>query len=235
MRNLAARLSFVVAGLSGVACRTLPTTGFSTEDLGLIRADSEVFEAVVVPHPALETKPFLFTPISARFDARPYGRQTSFPIAAGGSIGGSPSLFVAPDSSTIARMISVRREVLKRNGLTEGGPLSFQQCAGTLMPYPVPGSAPTRSVYPRAGCPKKPVRYISVGIPVRGEPEELRQMRRSDQKPVDPSQVAWSVLVEDATAGSAGQNWHRLVWLLTRNPSTHRLEVAQTILIAWAE
>jgi hypothetical protein len=56
MRNPAAIATVVVAGLAGLACRTIPTKGFSTADLALLKADSEVFEAVVVPHPAAGTK-----------------------------------------------------------------------------------------------------------------------------------------------------------------------------------
>jgi hypothetical protein len=124
MRNVVAFVALSVTGLAGVACRTVQTTSFSAEALALIKADSEVFDAVVVPHPAAGTKPHLYTLVSAHYDSRPYGRQTGFALGAGGSNGDSPSLFPAADSSTIGRMIKARRGVLKETGLTEGGPFS---------------------------------------------------------------------------------------------------------------
>lgn len=237
MRYLAAIVAFGIAGIAGLACRTVETNNFSPADLGLIAADSEVFDAVVVPHAAALSKPFLLDRGGARFDSRPYGGQARFAGADGGSNGDSPSLFAVPESSTVARMIDVRRLVLKKNRLTEGGPFSFQNCAGTLTPPPPPSasSVSSRSSDLKAGCPNHEVTYISVGVPARGMPKELRQMQAGDPKPVDPSEVVWSVVVEESSAGSGGQNWQRHAWLLTRNPLNHRLEVAQTILMAWAE
>ena len=232
-----------VALLGILACRSLqPRGNLSPEQLALVRADSEVFAAVVHPQREAGGAATLYALDSVRFDARPYGEPQLFRESAGGGQGYDPGkLFDRPDSAMMSRLTENRRRILKMYGVPEGGAFFYPQCSGTLAPPPpppAPGSprpvGANRSG-PRLGCPNVQETYLTVGVPVRGEPESLRKMNGPGGKRVDVSGDVWTVIVDEHYAGPSGQNWFQHAWVLRRNPSTGQLAVAATILLAWAE
>ena len=80
------------------------------------------------------------------------------------------------------------------------------------------------------GCPKTPEHYLTVGLPIRGQPEGLQDKRDTRGDRVSLDGEVWTVLVEDTAVGPVG--WKRSVyaWLFRRNDFGN-LELANTILV----
>src|SRR3954470_7617102 len=136
--------AFILAGVILFACRTLPRGEvLSPQDLALIRADSEVFAAVVHPQVEPGAKVQLFRYDSLRIDPRPYGDPQYFEETAGGSQGFDPSgLFTHPDSALMRRLVQSRSRILKSYGVPEGKGFYYPKCGGTLSPPPPPPPPP---------------------------------------------------------------------------------------------
>ncbi|PYO06344.1 MAG: hypothetical protein DMD30_12750 [Gemmatimonadetes bacterium] len=240
--------SITITLIALVACQSYrppekvsPRETLSSEQLELLRADSEVFAAVVHPLPEAGAAVDLYTRDSMRFDARPYGEPQLFRETAGG---GRPydaaKLFDRPDSAMMRRLTEARKRILAASGVHEGAGFFYPRCGGTLAPPPPPappGSTQTTSNRSAraSGCPAVQETYLTVGIPVRGLSESLKKLNTRKGKPVDVSGDVWTVILDDHYAGPGGQSWFQHAWVLRRNPSTGQLAVAATILLAWAE
>lgn len=206
-------------------------------DMTLVRADSEVFAAVVQAQQSASSDDDDYPRRlrSVRFDARPYGSQTGYPENFAGVQGIDPTLtFGHAGESEIADLVDHRRSILQANGLTEGNSLNYRQCAGAGVPVPPPPRRRTKArakpVDVHAGCPDSPEYYITVGLPVRGQPEGLKNARDLKGHRVSVKGDVWTVLVDEHSAGPTGWTWSQYAWLLKRNRSG-QLELADTILI----
>jgi hypothetical protein len=241
------RSAFILPGVVGLfACRTLQSGEIlSPRELALIRADSEVFAAVVHPQVEVGAKVELYRYDSLRIDPRPYGAHQDFDEAAGGNQGFDPSgLFTRPDSATMRRLAQSRSRILKSYGVPEGMGFDYPRCGGTLAPPPPPPPSqpastpqPAKAIPsgPRRGCPAASENYLTVGIPVRGEPESLRKFNARAGLPTDVGGELWTVIVDEQYVGPSGQNRFQYAWLLRRNPATNQLALIEKILLSWAE
>ena len=224
-----------------LGCRSLPQGEILTpQESAAIRADSEVFAAVVHPQVEPGAKVQLFRQDSLRFDPQPYGHPQGFRETAGGSQGYDPGgLFDLPDSATMRRITRSRSAILKAYGAVEGKVISYPMCGGTLAPPPPPprdGSVrPADTSRARSGCPAVSESYRTVGIPVPGEPTSLRRFNERSGLDANPAGELWTTIVNDYYAGPGGQNWMQYAWVFRRNPSTRQLVLVASILVAWAE
>jgi hypothetical protein len=222
----------MVLEFGGTSCRPpSPKEYLSSQHAYVIRADSELFEAVVGAQLAAGGKNYPYRRPGLRFDSRPSGKTPDFLHAAGGSRGLAPATaYERPDSATLAAIARNRQQILKLAGVEEGGPFLYPRCGGTLVPPPAPNAAD-----PRASCPKQGEHYLTVWFPIRGFPEALKKLRRPDGKPVELTGDIWTSIVDEAYAGPNGQNWFQHAWVFRRNASSGHLELADTILLAWVE
>src|SRR5215210_3409988 len=181
------RLSLAVTGcclIVSAACRSGRVPERSGEIPGglpaytLIEADSAVFAAVVRDQLDGDDEDYPKRLERFRYDARPYGTQTGYPEVFLGVEGIDPTLSFPRSSqseSEIDYLIQHRKRILQRNGVVEGGPPRYEQCAGAGIPKPPPprGRSTSRRARPldvHAGCPKTPEYYLTVGLPIRGQP-----------------------------------------------------------------
>jgi len=195
--------------LAGMACRSMPfRENLSAEDAALIRADSEVFAAIVLPKPEPGVEVSQYNQASLLVDSRPYGVAVGFHDVAGGSTGlRSSELFPIPDSAMMRRLTGSRKKLLAAIGLKEGGAFSYPKCGGTLAPPPPPGSArPTSTCAsgPRDGCPAAAETYINVGVPVRGIQESFTKPRFPGSKTLNLTGDLWTVVVNNHFATRGG-------------------------------
>ena len=170
-----------------------------------------------------------------QYDARPYGTKTGYPEIFAGVQGADPTLsFARASASEIERVIEHRKQTLQENGVRQGPVANYPQCAGASVPTPPPprGRSSTRRRTPDVhdGCPKTPEHYLTVGLPIRGQPEGLQDKRDTRGDRVSLDGEVWTVLVEDTAVGPVG--WRRSVyaWLFRRNDFGN-LELANTILV----
>jgi hypothetical protein len=228
--------------IGAFGCRSLPAKdNLSEQQLALIRADSEVFEAVVRAQLAGSMKDYPYHLDGLRYESRPSIPVAAFPIIAPRSKKpGAAGPFEAPDLMMMDRLAMNRKQILKRAGVEEGGPLRYPDCAGVLVPPPPPpvGSSPTARTTPpdlHASCPRHSESYVTVSLPIRGEPEALKRFPNPKGRPVNLTGEVWTVVVEENTAGPNGSMWSQSAWVLTRLPSSHRLELADTNLLGVIE
>lgn len=225
------------------ACASRPATAsFSVQQVPLVRADSEVFEAVVRAQLAGTKKDYPFHMDGLRYDSRPSSPDVAFRITARPSRRSDTSgLFQTPDAATLNRLAENRKEILERARVEEGGPFPETNCAGMLVPPPPPppsGSpASARPSQPdiHAGCPRRDENYVTVSLPVRGKPNALNDRPNGSGRPVNLTDDVWTVVVEENSAGRSGSMWSQHVWVFTRNPSTRQLHLADTILLGVIE
>jgi len=85
-----------------------------------------------------------------------------------------------------------------------------------------------------AGCPKAPEYYLTVGLPIRGQPDGLRNVRDTRGRRVSLRGDVWTVLVDEHSAGPKGWSWSQYAWLFRRG-WRGRLDLASTILIGVVE
>jgi len=225
------------------ACRSVSVPGRNEppeRELALVEVDSEVFAAVVRGQLNAGDDAYPYHLDRFRYDARPYGTNSGYPEVFAGVQGVAPTLsFARARASEIGRVIENRKETLQMNAVREGRVVSYPQCAGAGVPAPPPprGRASARRSKPpdvHAGCPKAPEYYLTVGLPIRGQPPGLRNIRDTRGKTVRLKGEVWSVLVDEASAGPAGWRRSEYAWLFKRNRSG-RLELANTILIGVVE
>jgi hypothetical protein len=242
----ASRLVPVFASVATLwGCKSLPTTGGSgpersptavlrEREMTLIQADSEVFEAVVRAQLAADDDNYPHHLDGVRIDARPYGTASGYPENFAGVEGIDPTLtFGRAGKSEIEDLVFNRKEVLDALGAAQGHMPTYRQCAGAGVPTPPPArSSKTRpkatNVY--AGCPRSPQYYLTVGLPVRGQPEGLQNGRDPHGRRVSLEGDVWTALVEEHVIGPNGWTVSQYAWLFRRN-SAGKLELADTILI----
>ena len=175
-----------------------------------------------------------------RYDARPYGTNSGYPEVFAGVQGVDPTLsFERARKSEIERVIESRKETLRTNAVREGRVVSYPQCAGAGVPPPPPPggrSSVRRSKTPdvHAGCPKSPEYYLTVGLPIRGQPAGLKDIRDTRGDKVRLRGEVWTVLVDENSVGPAGWRRSQYAWLFKRN-SSGQLELANTILLGVVE
>jgi hypothetical protein len=207
------------------------------QELTLAGADSQVFEAIVRAQVAAEDDDYPHHLDPMRFDARPYGTRSGYPEQFAGVEGIDPTLtFARAEQRTIDQMVENRRRILDAHDVTIGGPITYAQCAGASVPTPPPPPRGSRAA-PRAkpvdvhaGCPRTPRYYVTVGLPIRGQPEGLKNTRDSRGRRVSLRGEVWTALVDEQSAGPEGWKRSQYAWMFTRNRSG-QLELASTVLI----
>lgn len=252
-KNLTARLieppgilTLVLVG--AFACRTAaPTTSEPVvgipnplEELTFAGADSLVFAAVVSAQLAAKDDDYPVHRDPLRIDPRPYGTSSGYPEMFAGVQGIDPTLtFARASQRQINRLAENRRRVLDANGATAGGPLNYAQCAGVRVPMPPPPvkskskvRAAPRDVH--AGCPKTPIYYFTVGLPVRGQPSGLANARDVRGRRLSLRGEVWTTLVDEHSAGPAGWTWSQYAWVFNRTGSG-QMELANAILVTVVE
>jgi hypothetical protein len=237
--------------LVGAACHSAPTTrprpvqddpgeirASREEELTLIAADSEVFAAVVRSQLDGKDDDYPSNLTRFRYDSRPYGTPTGYPEMFAGVQGIDPTLtFAHASQDAIDDVVNNRKRILETASVKEGGPLVLSQCAGARVPAPPPvRGSPTRirRADVHAGCPKSPQYYLTVGLPIRGQPEGLKNMRDTRGRRVNLGGDVWSVLVTEFAAGPGGWTRSEYAWLFRRNRN-RRLELATTVLVGVIE
>jgi hypothetical protein len=245
-----ARVAWSFCVFAIAACRSArapeevprPITRAAThaEELTLIRADSEMFDGVVRAQLEAKDGEYPSHLERLRYDARPYGTPSGYPEIFAGVQGIDPTLsFPRAGKPAIDHLAQIRREILRRNGVPEGGPTTYKQCAGVRVPAPPPprGASASRAKRPdvHAGCPKTREYYLTVGLPVRGQPAGLWNARdsRGDRVSLRGDDV-WTALVDVHAAGPNGWSWSQYAWIFRRDRSG-RAELANTILIGVVE
>jgi hypothetical protein len=233
--------------IASAACRSLPSresaptqiTGKISpkEELSLIRADSGIFAAVVRAQLAGGEDNYPFRLERVRYNPRPYGTRSGYPENFSGVQGIDPTLYFArAEESVIDVLTDNRNEILKANGVRAGGPISYPQCAGVRVPPQPPPRGSSRAKRPdvHAGCPKQPDYYLTVGLPLRGYPEGLKDARDTRGRRVSVRGEVWTVLVDERSYGPQGWSWSQYAWLFRRDRSGS-LDLAATILIGVVE
>ncbi len=227
------------------SCHSPPTTDVSPSapsesatlrhrEMTLVQADSEVFEAVVRAQLAAGNESYPHHLDGVRIDARPYGTASGYPENFAGVEGIDPTLtFGRAGKSETEDLVFNRKEVLDALGAAEGHVPTYRQCAGAGVPTPPPprGSktrAKTNNVH--AGCPRSLEYYVTVGLPVRGQPEGLKNVRDSRGRRVSLKGDVWTTLVDEHMIGPTGWTVSQYAWLFRRNKAG-KLELANTILI----
>ena len=239
------RRSLAIVGWScclivSVACRSVAVPGRDDPrepTLALIDVDSQVFAAVVQGQLNGSNDEYPYRLERFRYDARPYGTNSGYPEVFAGIQGIDPSLSfprASQSESEIRNLIETRKRILQTNGVREGERISYPQCAGVGVPEPPPPRGRSaRSPKPpsvHAGCPKSPAYYLTVGLPIRGQPPGLRDLRDTRGRSVRLDGDVWTVLVDETSFGPAGWKQSQYAWLFERDRSG-RLELASTILV----
>ena len=210
-----------------------PRAASPEEEITLIRADSEVFAAVVRAQLDAGDDEYPYRIDELRYDPRPYGSRTGYPELSAGVQGAAPELYFArAGKSAIDQIAENRREILQARGIPEGSPFNYPQCAGVRVPTPPPtrrGTARPKVTNVHAGCPKKKESYVTVGLPLRGQPEGLKNIRDTHGDRVDVSGDVWTVLVDEYLAGPSGWSRTQHAWIFKRGRWSRRLDLAATI------
>ena len=173
----------------------------------MIRADSEVFAAVVRAQLAGGDDDYPNHLERFRYDPRPYGTPSGYPEVFSGVQGIDPTLsFGRAGESAMDQLIDNRKEILKMSDVPAGRALSYPQCAGVGVPLPPPprgsrSAARSKRADVHAGCPKTPEYYLTVGLPIRGQPEGLWNARDTRGRRVALRGDVWTALVDQYSAG----------------------------------
>jgi hypothetical protein len=252
LRNISSKPGPFLTGLAWIFCliaiascrsaqpRQVPSSGRQAtpeEEITLIRADSEVFAAVIRAQLDGGSDDYPYRLERLRYDPRPYGTRTGYPEVFAGVQGIDPTLsFARAGEPAIDRLIDNRKQILQASGAPMGVAVSYSQCAGVRVPPPPPprvskSSARSKHADVHAGCPKAPEYYLSVGLPIRGQPEGLRNNRDTRGRRVSLGDDAWTVLVDERSVGPQGWRWSQYAWLFKRGRWNGRLDLAATILI----
>jgi hypothetical protein len=226
-------------GASG--CRSLPRReNLTAQQVALIRADSEVFEAVVRAQLAGNMKDYPYHLDGLRYDSRPSSPVAAFrTVAQRSQRSDTTGPFEAPDSAMMDRLAANRKQILKRAAVEESGPPQYGNCAGMLVPPPPPlvgsPSASTNRPDVHASCPRDSESYVTVSLPIRGQPEALKLFPNRKGRRLNITGEVWTVVVEVNSAGPNGSMWSQNAWVLRRIPSSRRLELADTNLLGVIE
>ena len=238
---------FCIGVLAVFGCHSAPTRGdvgqpapvytprpaSHEEEITLIRADSEVFAAVVRAQLRAGTDEYPYQIEELRYDPRPYGSRDGYPELSAGVQGAAPELYFArAGQDAIDQIVSNRKIILEQRNVPEGRPFNYPQCAGVRAPRPPPSrrrGARAKATDVHAGCPKKPESYVTVGLPLRGQPDGLKNVRDTHGELVDVSGDVWTTLVDEYVAGPSGWSHTQHAWLFKRSRWTRRLDLAATI------
>src|ERR1700682_2281907 len=114
--------------IGALACRSLPARGkvsnaehLTSQQLGLIRADSAAFETVIRMELTGNGKEYPYKINPLRVDSRPNGQASDFPEVAGGFRGSiSDPADPMRDSLAISLVRQQRKAILRRLGAEEG-------------------------------------------------------------------------------------------------------------------
>jgi hypothetical protein len=240
-----AGLAWISCLVAGTACRSFrpreapPSARRASpeEEVSLIRIDSELFAAVVRAQLAGGNDDYPYHLERLRYDSRPYGTPSGYPEVFAGVQGIDPTLsFARVGESAIEQLIDNRKQILQMSGVPAGGPVSYPQCAGVRVPPPPPprgskSGARVKRADVHAGCPRALEYYLTVGLPIRGQPEGLKSARDTRGRRVAPRGDVWTALVDEHSAGPRGWSWSQYAWLFNRSRWSGRLELAATILI----
>lgn len=240
-RLLRAILGWSCCLVASAACRSASVAVRSDPrepELPLMQADSAVFAAVVRGQLDGGDDDYPYHLERFRYDSRPYGTNTGYPDVFAGVEGIAPALSfprASQSESEVGVLVQTRKRILRTNGVPEGGLVSYPQCAGAGVPAPPPPrgrSSARRSKPPdvHAGCPKAPEYYLAVGLPIRGQPPGLKDIRDTRGDRVRLRGEVWTILVDETLTGPAGWKRSQYAWLFTRDRSG-RLELSNTILI----
>ena len=254
-RNISSKPAGFLTGLAWIFCliaiascrsaqpRQVPSSGRQAtpeEEVTLIRADSEVFAAVVRAQLDGGGDDYPYRLERLRYDPRPYGTRSGDPEVFAGVQGIDPTLsFARAGESAIDQLVDNRKQILQISGIAASGPVSYSQCAGVRVPLPPPlrgkaSSARVKRADVHAGCPKAPEYYLTVGLPIRGQPDGLKNVRDTRGRRVSLGGDVWTALVDEHSAGPKGWSWSQYAWLFRRN-WRGRLDLAATILIGVVE
>lgn len=213
-----------------------------TEELSMLRADSALFAAVVrtqlTASDGDDAYPARIERL--RYDARPYGTRTGYPEVFAGVQGIDPTLtFARAGESAMDELIDNRKEILQKAAVVFGAPVQYRQCAGVRVPAPPPprrsaGAARPKPVDVHAGCPKELEYYVTVGLPIRGLPEGLKNSRDTRGRRLSLRGDIWTMLVDEHSAGPKGWSWSQYAWLF-RPDRNGRFDLVTTILIGVVE
>lgn len=242
-----ARVAVSLCLVASTACRSAPEESprpitrhaSREEEMTLIRADSQMFDAVVRAQLAGSDNEYPYHLENLRYDSRPYGTPSGYPEVFAGVQGVDPSLsFPRAGKSAINRLAENRKLILEMNGVPEGPPSTYNQCAGARVPAPPPvrGKAAARAKRAdvHAGCPRTPEYYLTVGLPVRGQPAGLWNARDTRGERVTLGGDVWTTLVDVHSAGPNGWSWSQYAWLFQRDGSGQPV-LASTILVSVIE
>lgn len=208
--------------------------------LSLVDLDSLVFAGVVRGQLGGSDDAYPYRLTRFRYDSSPYRARSGYPDVLAGVEGTSPGLSfprVSQSESELNFMVNTRKKILLVNGVTEGRAVFYSQCAGAGVPTPPPPAQPRGRSARRvpapgvhAGCPRATEYYLTVGLPIHGQPPGLRNSRDTRGKTVRPDGEVWTVLVDQTEVGPAGWRQSQYAWLFERNRSG-ALELAHTILV----
>ena len=240
------RVLAMSGALCVIACRmAAPNVGvprsalrpdFYPEEISFIRADSEVFSAVIRAQLAGGQKDYPYHLDDPRFDSRPYGSDSAYKRYANDfefEDSTFPGLIRRP---VVERITQNRLTILRELSVSEGGPKPHYQCPGILV---TPAGDASDSTYRRrlaelrAACPKKEDAHLMVGFPLRGIPESIRNARY--RRFTLPEGDVWTTLVEADYSGPSGSMWELHAWFFRRDPVTQQLSLAGTWLLGIIE
>jgi hypothetical protein len=204
----------------------------------MIRADSELFAAVVRAQLAGGDDDYPNHLERFRYDPRPYGTPSGYPEVFSGVQGIDPTLsFGRAGESSMEKLLDNRKQILKMSGAPSGRAVSYPQCAGVSVPLPPPprgstSAARSKGADVHAGCPKAPEYFLTVGLPIRGQPEGLWNAQDTRGRRVALRGDVWTALVDQYSAGPKGWSRSQYAWVFKRGRGSGPLELAATILIA---
>jgi hypothetical protein len=198
----------------------------------MLSADAEVFEAIVRAQVSQTPDDSAVALRVLRVDSRPVSDNTQLGSAAQVAVGvdlDEPTDTLSPEA--MSRIADQRKEILADLHVEEGGPFNYPGCGGT-RPHRTPDPD---TVQMGTACPSVWRRYVTIGLPVRGEAEVLAKLRSRSSAPTGSTAESWTVLVTENTIGPAGQTWQQYACLLRRDPVTGHLGLAERFLLSWAE
>ena len=245
-------ITIFCGALASAACRSAPAAvetrprvslpnrpATREEEMTLIRADSELFAAVVRAQLRAGSDGYPLHIDELRYDPRPYGSRNGYPELGAGVQGAAPELsFPRASEAAIGEIAENRRRILEAHNIPVGTPFFYPQCAGINVPRPPPPRRSTArggTTNVHSGCPKQPESYVTVGLPLRGQPEGLKKVRDTRGEYVDVGDDAWTTLVEELVAGPTGWSRRQYAWVFKRSRWTGKLDLAATIMTCVVE
>jgi hypothetical protein len=226
-----ATLGLFIVAISG--CGRTGASAQLSPALAVVRADSEVFEAVVRLSLTGNGKDYPFKLTHLRVDERPNGEASGFRSVAGMSQGVQTPMDSTLTTAALESIVATRTRILRTVGVPQGRPFNYPTCGGTLAPPPPPGS--TGGGY-HATCPKESQEYVVVQTPTYGVPSFFNEVKGRQHAPlVDVSGELWTVIVSTAAVGARGQSWDQHAWVFKRDPVDRQLKLVSTLLLAIEE